>query len=130
MNHVILTGRLVKDPETRYTKDNKAHTTFTLAVDDGKRDGVKMSQYIPCSAWGQTAELIDKYFLKGYPLTVIGKITVRNYEKDGRKVYVTEVSVSGIEFPLSKPSQKTGDGEVAGVRPFAEIADEDGELPF
>lgn len=130
MNHVILTGRLTKDPEIRYTDSKKAVASFTLAVDDGKsRDGEKRSQFIPCVAWEKTAELIDKYFVKGDPLTVIGKITVRTYEKDGSKRYVTEVTVSGIEFPLTKKSASR-DPEVAQPGEFSELTGDDGELPF
>lgn len=130
MNHVILTGRLVKDPEIRYTESKKAVASFTLAVDDGKtKDGEEKSQFIPCVAWEKTAELIDKHFLKGDPLTVIGKITVRTYEKDGAKRYVTEVTVSGIEFPLAKPNRESYGTEPAPAEAFKEL-DDDTELPF
>ena len=128
MNHVILTGRLVKDPEIRYTNDKKAVASFTVACADGKKDGKPRSQFIPCVAWEKTAELVDKYFLKGDPITVTGKITVRTYEKDGRKVYVTEVRVLGVEFPLQKKREQAE--ERGGPDAFAEVYDDDGELPF
>lgn len=126
MNHVILTGRLTKDPEIRYTDSKKAVASFTLAVDDGRdSDGKRKAQFIPCVAWNKTAELIDQYFTKGKPLTVTGRITVRSYEKNGEKRYVTEVVASGIEFPLARK-----DAEPTKVNAFSEIEDTDGELPF
>lgn len=130
MNHVILTGRLTKDPETRYTNSKKAVTSFTLAVDDGKdADGKRKAQFIPVVAWGKTAELIDQHFYKGKPLTVIGRITVRNYEKDGKKVWVTEVVASGIEFPTTVQSDDERQ-EKAAPGAFSDYEDDDGELPF
>lgn len=131
MNHVILTGRLTKDPEIRYTASNKAVASFTLAVDDGRdQDGKKKAQFIPCVAWGKTAELIDQYFRKGKPLTVTGRITVRTYEKNGEKRYATEVTVIGIEFPMTERSETYGT-EPAPANAFEDISDDDdSELPF
>ena len=127
MNHVILTGRLTKDPEIRYTDSKKAVASFTLAVDDGKgRDGERRSQFIPVVAWEKTAELIDQHFKKGDPLTVIGRITVRSYEKDGSKRWATEVVASGIEFPLTRKAEDKPQEN----RGFEEMDDDDVELPF
>lgn len=124
MNHVILTGRLTKDPEIRYTDSKKAVCSFTLAVDDGRdSEGKKKAQFIPCVAWGKTAELIDQYFTKGKPLTVTGRITVRSYEKNGEKRYITEVVASGIEFPLTVREEATS------ATAFEDL-DEDIDLPF
>lgn len=129
MNHVILSGRLTKDPEIRYTSNNKAVASLTLAVDDGKdKDGERKTQYIPCVAWEKTAELIDKHFLKGDPLTVIGKISVRSYEKDGQKRYVTEVVVNGIEFPMTRRRDDSDKPTPSGA--FSELDDDGGQLPF
>jgi single-strand DNA-binding protein len=124
MNHVILTGRLTKDPEIRYTDSKKAVCSFTLAVEDGRdSDGKKKAQFIPCVAWGKTAELIDQYFTKGKPLTVTGRITVRTYEKNGEKRYITEVVASGIEFPLTVREEATT------ATAFEDLS-EDIDLPF
>lgn len=124
MNHVILTGRLTKDPEIRYTDSKKAVCSFTLAVDDGRdSEGKKKAQFIPCVAWGKTAELIDQYFTKGKPLTVTGKITVRTYDKNGEKRYITEVVASGIEFPLTVREEAT-------TATAFEDLNEDIDLPF
>lgn len=131
MNHVILMGRLTKDPEIRYTESKKAVASFTLAVDDGKgRDGERRSQFIPCVAWEKTAELIDQYFKKGDPLTIIGRITVRSYEKDGSKRWVTEVVASGIEFPMTRPADDKPKENPQESRGFKDMDDDDGELPF
>lgn len=125
MNHVILTGRLTKDPEIRYTDSKKAVCSFTIAVDDGRdSDGKKKAQFIPCVAWGKTAELIDQYFTKGKPLTVTGRITVRSYEKNGEKRYVTEVVASGIEFPLTVREEATS------ATAFEDLEDDLPDLPF
>jgi len=124
MNHVILTGRLTKDPEIRYTDSKKAVCSFTLAVDDGRdSEGKKKAQFIPCVAWGKTAELIDQYFTKGKPLTVTGRITVRTYDKNGEKRYITEVVASGIEFTLTVREEAT-------TATAFEDLNEDIDLPF
>ena len=124
MNHVILMGRLTKDPEIRYTDSKKAVCSFTLAVDDGcDNEGKKKAQFIPCVAWGKTAELIDQYFTKGKPLTVTGRITVRTYDKNGEKRYITEVVCNGIEFPLTVREEAT-------TATAFEDLNEDIDLPF
>lgn len=126
MNHVIISGRLTKDIELRYTSNKKAVASFTLAVDDGKdKDGGRKTVFIPCVAWEKTAELIDQYLRKGDGLTVIGKISVRAYEKDGLKRYATEVVASGIEFPFVKKEVSQDNSNA-----FEEIEDTGGELPF
>lgn len=127
MNHVILTGRLTKDPEIRYTDSKKAVCSFTLAIDDGRdSEGKKKAQFIPCVAWNKTAELIDQHFTKGKPLTVTGRITVRPYDKNGERRYMTEVVCNGIEFPLRDSSDTYGTVE---ANAFEEIKDDE-ELPF
>lgn len=128
MNLVILTGRLSTATEIRYTNSKKAICSFTVAVDNGKdRDGKKMSLFIPCVAWEKTGELIDQYFNKGDPITVTGKIVPRSWEKDGTKHWMTEVIVSGFEFPMTK---KVLEGEPAPVNAFADLTDDDTDLPF
>ena len=104
-NIVILTGRLTRDPETRYTPNKVARCAITVAVRDGKsKDGDPVSQFIDCVAWRQTAEFIDEYFKKGDPITLHGKLVKRSYEKDGQKRSRTEVNVETVGFPLTKKS--------------------------
>lgn len=125
MNFVILSGRLTRDPEIRYTDSKKAVVSFSVAVDDGKdRDGNRKTQFINCVAWEKTAEFIDEYFKKGDGINLTGKITTRTYEKDGRKNYVTEVVASIVEFPLSRKTEDKIE------KPKFEEVDDDGELPF
>jgi len=127
MNLVILSGRLTKDPEIRYTNSKKAVASFTVAVEDGKdKDGNRRAQFLPCIAWEKTAELIDQYFTKGKPITVTGKLTVRSYDKDGEKRYVSEVVVSGIEFPLTEKAGKTKEEKPT----FEDMPEDDEGLPF
>lgn len=127
-NICILTGRLSKATECRYTSSNKAVCSFSLAVKNGKdRDGKNLSVFIPCVAWGKTGELIDQYFNKGDPITVVGKIIPRSYEGKNGKGYITEVIVSDFTFPLAR---KTPDAEPAPVDAFKDYEDVEGELPF
>lgn len=104
MNSVVLVGRLVRDPEIRYTQSGKAVATFTLAVDRRfKQDGQPSADFIPCVAWGKTAEVAGKYLAKGNRCGVEGRIQIRSYEaQDGSKRYVTEVIVEQLEFLESK----------------------------
>ena len=125
MNLVFITGRLCKAPECRYTSNNEARTSFSLAVDDGKtKDGERKTVFVNCVAWGKTGELIDQYFKKGDGITLVGKVTSRSWEQDGKKRYVQEITVTNIEFPLSRKS------EPAATDTFKEISDDDSELPF
>lgn len=122
MNIVHASGRLVKDPEIRYTKSNVAVVTFTIATNEGKD---KESEFIRCRAFKKTAELIDQYFTKGSPIIVHGKWHGYEYEKDGRKVYATEVTVNSVEFQLGKTVNAM---DVEQGDDFQEV--EGGELPF
>lgn len=134
MNKVILMGRPTRDPEVRYSQgDNKlAIARFTLAVDRRiKKDNDQNADFISCVAFGKTAEFIEKYILQGIKIVVCGRIQTGNYtNKDGQKVYTTEVLVEELDFAQSKsenstkPSQSVGDG-------FMNIPDGiDEELPF
>ena len=99
MNEVILSGRLTKDPEIRYTKDGTAVGNFTLAVDRRfKREGSPEADFPRCTVWGKTAELAEKYLKKGTKIMVTGRIQTGSYEKDGRKVYTTDVIIDHFEF--------------------------------
>lgn len=127
-NICILTGRLSKATEVRYTNSKKAVCTFSLAVNNGKdREGKKMVVFIPCVAWEKTGELIDQYFNKGDPITVVGKIIPRSYETEKGKGFITEVIVSDFTFPMTR---KTPDAEPAPVDAFKELSEDDSELPF
>ena len=100
MNKVILTGRITKDPELRYTQSGMATLAFTVAVDRQVRatDGTRQADFINCVAWGQQADFMSRYVHKGNMLAVAGRIQTRNYQgQDGQTRYVTEVVVESVE---------------------------------
>ena len=109
MNFVALSGRLVKDAEVRYTNGGKAVTQFTMAV-DGFVGGEKTTQFVPCVAWDKLGETIGNNTQKGSKILVEGRLQIRNYEnKEGKKVYVTEVIVGRMEFLESKNKTEQAD---------------------
>ena len=102
MNRVILMGRLTKDPEVRYTKDQMAVARYTLAVDRRNKE----ADFISCVVFGKGGEFAEKYLKKGTKIAVSGRIQTGSYtNKEGRKVYTTEVVVEDQEFAESKGSQ-------------------------
>ena len=147
MNKVILIGRLCADPEVRYSQNQNqtAVARYRLAVDRRyKRDGEQTADFIPCVAFGKAAEFAEKYFRQGLKVIVTGRIQTGSYtNKEGQKVYTTDVVVEDQEFAESKnaasgnsdggyrpaerpaPSSAIGDG-------FMNIPDgvEDEGLPF
>ena len=106
MNKVVLMGRLCKDPEVRYSAgDNSmAIARYTLAVDRRfRRDGEQSADFIGCVAFGKAAEFAEKYFRQGTKLVVSGRIQTGSYtNRDGQKVYTTDVVVEDQEFAESK----------------------------
>lgn len=114
MNKVILMGCLTRDPEVRYSQgDNPmAIARYTLAVDRRfKRDGEQTADFIGCVAFGRSAEFAEKYFRQGLKIAVIGRVQTGSYtNKDGQKVYTTDVFVEEQEFVESK---KSSDNQVS-----------------
>lgn len=105
MNKVFLIGRLTKDPELRYTGSNKAVCQITVAVNRGfgNQNGNAETDFINVVLWDKTAENVAKYMTKGRLLLVEGRIQTRNYDNnEGKKVYVTEVVASNVQFLESK----------------------------
>lgn len=133
MNKVLLTGRLTRDPELRYTSNNKAVCNFTIATNRPVvRDGEKIADFINCIVWGKTAENLSKYQSKGSLIGIDGRLESRSYDdKDGNKRYVTEVQVEHIEFLGSKSDGQT---ETKESNPYEEFGNaieiSDDELPF
>ena len=115
LNHSVIMGRFVRDPEIRRTNSGKAVTSFTIACDKpGKDSG---ASFIECVAWEKTAEFISNYFEKGSAIIVEGRLESRQYEaKDGQKRSVTEVVVSQAHFCERKkeeaPAQTPGNFEL------------------
>jgi len=141
MNNVGLVGRLTRDPDVTYSNGGASIAKFNIAVDRRfKKEGQPDADFISCTAFGKTAEFIEKYFTKGQRIGLTGRIQTGNYmNKDNVKVYTTDVVVENVEFVESKasgggqegyqssrpePSSAAGDG-------FMNIPDGiDEELPF
>ena len=105
LNKVILIGRTTKEVELRRTSSGTAVATFTLAVDNRfvLKDGKPSTDFISCVAWANTAETMEKYVRKGALIAIEGRIQTRNYDnKDGNKVYMTEVVVENMRMLESR----------------------------
>mgnify|MGYP003368046649 CR=1 FL=1 len=115
MNKVILMGRLTRDPEVRYSAGENALAIarYTLAVDRRfRRDGEATADFISCVSFGRTAEFAEKYFRQGLKIIVSGRIQTGSYtNRDGQKVYTTEVVVEEQEFAEGKNSSQQGAGQ-------------------
>ena len=138
MNKVILMGRLTRDPEVRYTQgDNTmAIARYSLAVDRRfKRDGEPDADFINCVAFGKSGEFAEKYLKKGTKVAVVGRIQTGSYtNKDGQKVYTTDIVVEEHEFAESKNGGSSDNNQSAPANKntdFMNIPDGiDEELPF
>ena len=140
MNKIILMGRLTRDPEVRYSQgDNStAVARYTLAVDRRfKRDNEPSADFIPCVVFGKSAEFVDKYLRQGTKIVVVGRIQTGSYtNKDGQKVYTTDVVVEEHEFAESKATSQQNQQNSDGPMPssndgFMNIPDGiDESLPF
>ena len=142
LNHIVLMGRLTRDPELRHTQSGTPVASFTLAVDrDFKPEGgERETDFIDCMAWRSTADFVSKYFTKGRMAVVSGRLQVRKWQnKDGENRYSTEVVADNVYFGDSKKESSGGasyGGYNAPALPeaqsggFTELNDDDGELPF
>lgn len=113
LNLTILEGRLTRDPELRKTQSGIALATFTVACDrPRKKDAEQQADFINVVAWRKSAELLSNYFHKGDAVQVQGRIQTRTYDdKNGNKVFVTEVVAYNINFPLnSKGGNNSSNG--------------------
>lgn len=117
MNSVNLIGRLVREPELKYTQSGLAVLRFTVAVDrklskdkkeEAERNNQPTADFISCTAFGKTAEVIANYHSKGSQIAVEGRIQTGSYEKDGRRIYTTDVLVNSITFVGSKNNTDSG----------------------
>ena len=151
LNHIIIMGRLTRDPELRRTGTGVAVTSFTVAVDRdfGKNEnGEKETDFIDCVAWRQTGEFVSKYFTKGRMAVVSGRLQIRSWtDKDGNKRRTAEVVADNVYFGDSKrdgeatasygsyaaPAAPSFGGYSAPAAPasdFAMLSDDDAQLPF
>lgn len=122
MNKCIIIGRLTKDIDVRSSQSGTSVAKFTVAVD--RRTKEKETDFINCTAFGKTAEVLQKYVRKGHRIGIVGHIQTGSYEKDGHKVYTTDVIVDDIEF-LEK---KDDSAPVIKEDEFADVSATD--LPF
>ena len=112
MNKVILIGRLTRDPEVRYTNghDPLCIARYILAVDRRfRKEGETAADFIPCAAFGKTGEFAEQYFKKGMKVAITGRIQTGSYtDRDGKKIYTTEVVIEEQEFAESKNASHSG----------------------
>ena len=134
MNSVQLIGRLTRDPEIRYTDGGASIARFGLAVDRRfKQENGADGDFINIVSFGKTAETIEKYFHKGMKIALNGRIQTGSYtDKDGKKVYTTDVVAENVEFCESKGTYANNDAQAPSQNgEFMSIPDGiDDELPF
>ena len=159
LNRIILMGRLTRDPELRHTQTGTAVASFSLAVDRDFKDrttGEKATDFIDIVAWRQTAEFVSRFFTKGRMAVVEGRLQLRDWtDRDGNKRRTAEVVADNVYFGDSKRDAEGGGygapsggyGAPGGYAPpaapasggysapaggdqFAELTEDDGELPF
>ena len=121
MNKVVLVGRLTRDPEVRYSQGDSATAVarYTLAVDRRfKRDNEPTADFIPCVVFGRSGEFAEKYFRQGLKVIVTGRIQTGSYtNKEGQKVYTTDVVVEDQEFAESKAVSDANAGSFRAAAP-------------
>ena len=147
LNRIILMGRLTRDPELRHTQAGTSVASFSLAVDRDFRSrdgGEKATDFIDIVAWRSTAEFVSKYLTKGRMAVVEGRLQMRDWtDRDGNKRRSAEVVADNVYFGDSRRDGDTGGsysrpaapapvdyGLPSGEDQFADLGDDDGELPF
>lgn len=132
MNKAILIGRLTRDPDVRYTTANNALVvSFSLAVNRrfARQGEERQADFINIVAWDKTGEFCSKYFKKGQQVGIIGRMQTRNYDdKDGKKVYMTEVVAEEAYFADSNNSKTQEENPFASNNVQQPVIDDD--LPF
>jgi single-strand DNA-binding protein len=135
MNKIIITGRLVRDPELRTCNNGTEVCNFALAVDRRvKKDQEKKTDFIDCTAWGKTAVFVNTYLHKGDGANVEGRMEGQFWmDHDGKKRVSWSVTVDNIEFPHGRSGSGNNQAAPAPApQGFAEVdpVEDDGELPF
>ena len=154
LNHIVIMGRLTRDPELRHTQTQTPVAAFTVAVDrdfSGRDGGERQTDFIDCVAWRQTAEFVSKYFQKGSMIVVSGRLQIRDWtDREGGKRRSAEIVADNVYFGESK--RRDGDSSYSGnsysgssysgggydapratapaSSPFSDMGEGDGELPF
>lgn len=131
LNKIVIMGRLTRSPELRHTPAGKSVANFALAVDrDFDKD---QTDFIEVVCWGNTADFVNSYFSKGRMAVVIGRLQIREWtDRDGGKRKTAEVVADNVYFGDSKKESDSREPvfPAATSNQFAEIQDDDGELPF
>lgn len=153
LNHIVVMGRLTRDPELRHTQSGTAVASFSVACErdfKNKETGERETDFIDCVAWRSTGEFVSKYLSKGRMAVVEGRLQIRDWtDKEGNKRRSAEIIASSVYFADSKKAdgqgtsgkdvQKSkkdddfelpGDFGTGGSSDFAEFPDDDGDLPF
>lgn len=159
LNKVFIMGRLTRDPELRRTQSGTAVASFSLAVDRDFKDkdtGERQTDFLDCVAWRQTGEFVSQYFTKGRMAVVEGRLQVRSYtDKDGNNRRTVEIVCDHVYFGDSKKDGGNSGGQTSGgysggygggysapapsgygygaptgVGQYADLSDDDGQLPF
>lgn len=138
LNHIVIMGRLTRDPELRRTGSGKPVASFTVAVDrDFSQGDQKETDFIDCVAWNKTGEFVDKYFSKGSMIVVAGRLQIRSWnDKDGNKRRTAEVVADNVYFGESKSQESRGTqapsygGYTPPANDYATLDDDDAQLPF
>lgn len=130
LNHIVIMGRLTRDPELRQTGSGVSVANFSVAVDrDFSKGEEKETDFIDCVAWRHTGEFVSKYFTKGSLIAVSGRLQIRSYtDKDGNNRRLAEIVADNCYFGGSKNAGAATPPSPAGD--YAEITEPDGELPF
>ena len=144
LNHIVIMGRLTRDPELRYTQSQTAVASFRLAVerDYAGQGQERQTDFIDCVAWRSTAEFVSKYFQKGSMAVVSGRLQLRDWtDRDNNKRRSAEIVVDNVYFGASKRDSESSGGTSQYRAPspapqqpngsqFTELDDTDEELPF
>ena len=139
LNTITIAGRLVRDPELRRTNSGKAVTSFTVACDRDfadKQSGKKEVDFLDCTAWGATAEIVEKYFRKGQMAMVTGRLQIRQYtDKNGQSRRQAEIVVGNVYFCGNKENGAQSHSQPDTAYPaqtndYAMLEDADAQLPF
>lgn len=131
LNKVILIGRTTREVELRRTNSGTAVATFTLAVDNRfvLKDGKPSTDFISCVAWSNTAETMEKYVRKGALIAIEGRIQTRNYDnKDGNRVYITEVVVENMRMLESRGDRSSTSTNLDSYEPSSSVKDINNEV--
>ena len=137
MNKVMLSGRIASDIEVKNTPSGASVVNFSLAVNRRFKgsDGKFETDFINCVAWRVNADFIGKYFEKGNPIEIVGNIQTRTYEKDGNKVFVTEVHVDEASFAVGNKKVNSTEAQAEKADSFIDEfgfspAPDNEDLPF